>query len=87
MPLRLLICCCLLCALPVQALTIAIHNVFLLAVLVLLAGFALVFRLKELPLREDAAVGNALEGPDTDTDTLSGTDRSGAVPAFAPEPL
>jgi EmrB/QacA subfamily drug resistance transporter len=69
----------------IEALTIAIHNVFLLAVLVLLAGFALVFRLKELPLREDAAVGNALEGPDTDT--LSGTDRSGAVPAFAPEPL
>ena len=46
----------------VQALTLAIHDVFLLGMAVLLVGFALVWWLKELPLGETAAVGN--EGPE-----------------------
>lgn len=41
----------------VEALTLAIHNVFLLGMVVLLAGFALVWRLKELPLKETVQVG------------------------------
>lgn len=74
----------------VEALTLAIHNVFLLAMVVLLAGFVVVFRLKELPLREDAAVGNTLEGAGeagTAAEPRAGTDHSGATPALAPEPL
>lgn len=42
----------------VGAPTYAIHNVFLLAMVVLLAGFALVWRLKELPLKETVQVGD-----------------------------
>ena len=49
---------------------------------VLLAGFVLVFRLKELPLREDAAVGNALE--DGDEGAEAGV---GNTPVFAPEAI
>ena len=69
----------------VEALTLAIHNVFLLAMVVLLVGFVVVFRLKELPLREDAAVGNTLEGAGEGDDDATGNAAIG--PVLAAEPL
>ena len=47
----------------VEALTRAVHNVFLLALVILLAGFAVVWRLKELPLKETAHLGEGNDEP------------------------
>lgn len=47
----------------VGALTYAIHDVFLLAMVILLAGFGVVWRLKELPLRETVQVGESADEP------------------------
>src|SRR5690606_32673155 len=61
----------------VDALTLAIHDVFLLAMAVLVLGFVLVWRLKELPLRETVAVGrDAREGA-----------AAGDAPVLAAEPI
>jgi hypothetical protein len=48
----------------VEALTLATRNVFLLALAILLVGFVVVWRLKELPLKETVSVGG--EAADAD---------------------